>query len=90
MYLFNVFSQSAFGMNITVLEAGTYGTVPLYLAVTIPLTLFTVWVMVALHRHGSLNQDSESLLQTLKWPMQTLRQYLHDNRKRDKDVSAVV
>lgn len=83
--------QSVFGMNITVLESGTFGTVPQYLAVTIPLTLFTVWVMAALHRHRSHNQDSESgLWQTLKGSVQTLRQSIHDFRRRNKDVSDVV
>ena len=84
--------QSAFGMHLAILEDDTFGTVPHYLAVTIPLTLFTVWVMVALHRHRDRDQDpeSDSLWQTLKWPLQALRRSFHDLKRKNKDVSAVV
>ncbi|GJJ13335.1 hypothetical protein Clacol_007587 [Clathrus columnatus] len=52
------FAASAFGMNLDVLSQGT-GTIPDYLATAIPLTLVTIWIMIALHESWHIKNDNE-------------------------------
>ncbi|KAF9462507.1 hypothetical protein BDZ94DRAFT_1322516 [Collybia nuda] len=69
-----------FGMNVEEINPGTFGTLPQYLAIAIPLTVVTVWVVIAFQFHpGShyrrtqvpgdpLNLNSGSLIErSLVW-----------------------
>ncbi|KAF6751709.1 hypothetical protein DFP72DRAFT_906906 [Ephemerocybe angulata] len=41
------FVAAVFGMNVAEINPGTLGTIPHYVAVAIPFTIFTIWVIIA-------------------------------------------
>ncbi|KJA17687.1 hypothetical protein HYPSUDRAFT_46166 [Hypholoma sublateritium FD-334 SS-4] len=41
------FVAGVFGMNVTALNPGSYGTLAKYIATAVPLTVLTIWVIVA-------------------------------------------
>ena len=73
----NHFIQGVFGMNIEEINPGTLGTLPHYFATTIPLTVLTTWIIVALQ--GKWNEaegDNISIWEQLKWPVKLLQQLI--------------
>jgi hypothetical protein len=73
--------QSLFGMNIRLFEDGTHGTMAQYLAVTVPLTAITIWIMVGLRWQDS--QDNEKpLVYQLGWPIRYSQQLTKRMTKR--------
>jgi hypothetical protein len=68
-------------MNIRLFEDGTHGTMAQYLAVTVPLTVITIWIMVGLRWQGS--QDNEKpLVYQLGWPIRYSQQLTKRMAKR--------
>ncbi|KAJ2914961.1 hypothetical protein MD484_g5462, partial [Candolleomyces efflorescens] len=41
------FVAAVFGMNVAEINPGTLGTVPRYVAVALPFTIFTAWIIIA-------------------------------------------
>jgi len=62
------FMAGVFGMNVIELNSGTYGTLPHYIAATIPLTVVTIWIIVAFQSRFVL-RDDESFWKKLLWPI---------------------
>ncbi|KAF8150601.1 hypothetical protein B0H34DRAFT_665532 [Crassisporium funariophilum] len=67
------FVATAFGMNIDLLQSGSTGTLGHYLAVTVPLTAVTVWIILALHGRGHHGDPETTFLNRLKWPIRSLK-----------------
>ncbi|KAF8181582.1 hypothetical protein BJ912DRAFT_979394 [Pholiota molesta] len=42
-----IFVAGVFGMNIAELNPGSYGTLAHYMAIAVPFTIFTIWIIVA-------------------------------------------
>ncbi|KAF8062242.1 hypothetical protein FPV67DRAFT_1563640 [Lyophyllum atratum] len=63
------FVAAIFGMNVTTFVPDTGGTLPHYLAVAIPLTITTIWVVVAFQSKHIFPTDT-SLLRRFAWPVQ--------------------
>lgn len=71
IFLPGTFAASIFGMNITELAGSSVkGTVPHYLAVTITLTLLTVWLVIALQSESPFHEKGKvtPLRRRLLWP----------------------
>lgn len=51
------------------LNQGTYGTLAHYVEATLPLTLVTIWVVVAFQNSFSVRDDTGSTLTKLLWPI---------------------
>ncbi|KAJ7439283.1 hypothetical protein B0H11DRAFT_2356366 [Mycena galericulata] len=74
-------AASIFGMNVQEINPGTYGTIPHYVALTLPLTAVTVWIIMAFQYRKDPNQpvhddDHETHKPTwsrFSWPLVTLR-----------------
>ncbi|TFK29543.1 hypothetical protein FA15DRAFT_664090 [Coprinopsis marcescibilis] len=47
IFLPSSFVATVFGMNVTEINPGSGTSIPIYIAVAVPLTLFTAWVIVA-------------------------------------------
>jgi len=66
LFLPGTFAAGIFGMNITELAGNeAKGSVPHYLAVTLTLTIVTVWLVVALQSESPLHE--EGVITPLKW-----------------------
>jgi len=64
------FVASAFGMNIKEITDGTNGTLGHYAAAAIPLTLATIWIIVALQgRWQHKGGKHMSFARRLAWPL---------------------
>lgn len=81
-----IFMQGVFGMNVIELNSGTYGTIPHYIAATLPLTLFTIWIIVAFQSRFVL-RDDEAMWKKLLWPI-ALSQRLFARSRRSLDDSS--
>ncbi|KIK63958.1 hypothetical protein GYMLUDRAFT_40170 [Collybiopsis luxurians FD-317 M1] len=55
------FTAACFGMNVTALQDNTNGTIPHFLAVAIPLTALTVWVMMTQY-HANKQRSQARLI----------------------------
>ncbi|KAG6907533.1 hypothetical protein DXG01_008569 [Tephrocybe rancida] len=60
---------AVFGMNIQEVSPNTLGTLPHYLAVAIPLTVITIWVVIAF-QSKYIYPDGTSLFVRFAWPIQ--------------------
>jgi len=78
------FVAGIFGMNVTTFVPNTGGTIPHYLAVTIPLTTITVWVVMAF-QSKHLYPDGTSLWRRFGWPVQLCLNLLGTTSKRKKE-----
>ncbi|KAJ7083656.1 hypothetical protein B0H15DRAFT_850296 [Mycena belliarum] len=75
------FAAAVFGMNVKEITPGTNGTLPHYIALVIPLTAVTVWLIMALQYRKKdpnklIHEDSDkevSIWLKLKWPLFSLR-----------------
>ncbi|KAJ7716470.1 hypothetical protein DFH07DRAFT_862150 [Mycena maculata] len=72
------FSAAVFGMNIEEITPKTNGTLPLYFALTVPLTAVTIWIIMAFrYRKKDPNylihdDDEESMGSKFLWPLAAL------------------
>jgi len=81
IFLPGSFMAGVFGMNVIELNSGTYGTLGTYVAATLPLTLVTIWIIVAYQSRFVLRED-EAMWKKLLWPIALL--YRIFSRSRDR------
>ena len=62
-------------MNVMELNSGTYGTLPHYIAATLPLTFVTIWIIVAFQSRFVL-RDAEAKWKQLLWPIALIQRLL--------------
>jgi len=55
-----------FGMNVIELNSETYGTLAHYIAATLPLTIVTIWIIVAYQSRFVL-PDNQAMWGKLPW-----------------------
>ncbi|KAF9473382.1 hypothetical protein BDN70DRAFT_867464 [Pholiota conissans] len=65
------FVAAAFGMNVTELSPGSYGTLAHYFATAIPFTIFTIWIIVAYQIQIRDPRSAEGLLQEEEEPVES-------------------
>jgi len=82
------FVATVFGMNITSLAPGSGGLLSHYLAIALPLTAVTIWVLVALHGRPRLEEEQSTFLNRLRWPLRSVKQMVR--RKGKKEYVGVV
>ncbi|KAF4613938.1 hypothetical protein D9613_007713 [Agrocybe pediades] len=73
VFLPATFVATIFGMNISSLQDGSLGTPAEYLAVAIPLTAVTIWVIVGLHSSQGGPEDAHTFVSRLQWPYRSLQ-----------------
>jgi hypothetical protein len=64
--------QHAFGMNVTELNPGGYTTLAVFLEAMLPLTFFTIWIIVAFQSRLVLRDENGSMWKKLLWPITIL------------------
>lgn len=71
--------QGVFGMNISEINPGTLGNLSVYVAIALPLTLITGWIIIALQSfpHGT------SFITRLCWPVKLLSNMMKKNKEED-------
>ncbi|KIL68357.1 hypothetical protein M378DRAFT_21887 [Amanita muscaria Koide BX008] len=69
------FAASIFGMNVTEIAPGTAGTVPHYLATALPLTVVSIWILVA-YQSRYMFREEKSFFRRLLWPYELLREHI--------------
>ena len=69
-------------MNVIELNQGTYGTLAHYVEATLPLTLVTVWVVVAFQNSFTV-REAGSTWTKLLWPILILRSLLYKPKRRE-------
>lgn len=64
-------------MNIDSLSQGTSGTVSGYIALAIPLTLVTIWIMIGLHEAWHVKNENEqpTFWDRWLWPVRHAREF---------------
>ncbi|KAJ7715723.1 hypothetical protein DFH07DRAFT_974106 [Mycena maculata] len=73
-------AASIYGMNVKEINPGTYGTLPHYFALTVPLTAVTIWAIMAFQYRkkdpSSLiheDEESTSVWSKFSWPLHAFR-----------------
>lgn len=69
------FVAGIFGMNIHEINPGTLGSLPHYIAVAVPLTIVTIWIIIAF-QSKYLFKDDVSIWRRLAWPFFLARRML--------------
>ncbi|KAJ7471291.1 hypothetical protein B0H11DRAFT_2283318 [Mycena galericulata] len=85
------FAASIFGMNVKEINPGTNGTIPYYLALALPLTAVTIWIIMTFrYRRRNLdnpNHDDDHTYNPrwsrFSWPLVALRNL----RRKEKGTS---
>lgn len=85
------FTASLFGMNVREFIGDPNGvpapeTLPRYVAVTLSLTIFTVWLVIALQPHSSVHPPGCSPWRRFGWPIFFLRDRLTCHKAPEKRV----
>jgi len=70
------FPQAVFGMNIDEIVPGTKGSLPHYFETAIPLTIATIWVVVAFQSKHFFRDQNATFWRRLGWPAILLREIL--------------
>ncbi|GLB39825.1 hypothetical protein LshimejAT787_0703350 [Lyophyllum shimeji] len=78
------FVAAIFGMNVTTFAPNTGGTMPHYLAVAIPLTIMTIWVVVAF-QSKHLYPEGTSTWKRFGWPVQLCLNILGTTSKKKQE-----
>ncbi|KAG5639754.1 hypothetical protein H0H81_000034 [Sphagnurus paluster] len=76
--------QGIFGMNVDEISPGTKGTLAHYLAVALPLTIVTIWVIVAF-QSKHIFPEGTGLVRRFAWPVQLCLTLLRDRLGREKN-----
>jgi hypothetical protein len=79
VFLPATFAAGIFGMNVGEISPGTNGTVGQYLAVALPLTTFTAWIIIAF-QSKYIFPPGTGFLMRLAWPLFLFRTMM--SRKR--------
>ncbi|KAF7985517.1 hypothetical protein HWV62_3737 [Athelia sp. TMB] len=88
------FVAGVFGMNVVEINPGTNGTLSHYAATAIPLTIVTIWLIIAFQSKKYFAENEEpSLASNLMWPWKLAKRiYRHargvpnNGRKRNDDL----
>jgi len=56
-------------MNVAEINPGSLQTLTHYVETTVALTIFTVYIVVALQSHSTIHNPGSSLLQRVAWPI---------------------
>lgn len=83
------FVAGVFGMNIKEISPDTNGTLPHYFAVALPLTIVTIWAIVAF-QSKHLFPEGTSVVRRFSWPVQlclTLLRDLHAKENNEIPIS---
>jgi len=75
------FVAGVFGMNVKELNDGTYGTLAHYFEATFPLTLATMWVVIAFQSRYVLSDPNASMWRKLLWPIAFFNSLIFGRRK---------
>ncbi|KAF8955067.1 hypothetical protein BDZ97DRAFT_1765535 [Flammula alnicola] len=62
------FVAGVFGMNVSEINPGTIGTLPIYIAIAIPLTIVTAWVIIAF-QSKYIFPENTGFIKRLGWPI---------------------
>ncbi|KAF5350704.1 hypothetical protein D9756_008754 [Leucocoprinus leucothites] len=82
------FVAGIFGMNTKEIAPGTTGTLPYYVALAVPLTLLTIWIIIAFQSRYLLR--GQPFLQRLGWPVLLLRNWWHRKQIREAKAKKVM
>ncbi|RXW19709.1 hypothetical protein EST38_g6149 [Candolleomyces aberdarensis] len=81
------FVAAVFGMNVAEINPGTLGTVPHYVAVALPFTIFTAWIIIAFQSKYIFPGEVSFWLR-LTWPFKLLYdRYIKKPDSSDSKVS---
>ncbi|KDQ10147.1 hypothetical protein BOTBODRAFT_190632 [Botryobasidium botryosum FD-172 SS1] len=75
------FVAGVFGMNVKELSQGTTGTLAHYIAATLPLTIVTIWLVVAFQSRYILSDPKASMWVRLLWPIAFLKSLAGRHKK---------
>ncbi|KAF8995128.1 hypothetical protein BDQ17DRAFT_1330773 [Cyathus striatus] len=64
---------AVFGMNVKEIVPGTNGALPIYICIAIPLTIVTVWIIIAFHSKDVLQGP---VWRRLGWPYLFIKSYM--------------
>ena len=70
-------------MNVAEINPGTEGTLSHYCAIALPLTIVTVWVIIAF-QSKYIFKEKTSFLKRLGWPAYILINIIKESAKTDK------
>jgi len=83
IFLPGSFVAGVFGMNIIEFEQGTRGTLAHYFEATLPLTLITIWLIVAYQSRFVL-RDDEAMWKKLLWPIALVHRIISRPRRQEE------
>jgi len=66
------FVANAFGMNVIELNSGGYTSLSRFFEASLPLTFFTIWVIVAFQSRFVLRDNRGAIWKKLLWPIMLL------------------
>lgn len=70
VFLPSSFIAAIFGMNVTPINPGSKGTLSHYVAAAIPMTLVTIWAVIAFNpKKNDLGEPQTSLSRRFAWPI---------------------
>ncbi|PPQ66789.1 hypothetical protein CVT24_008698 [Panaeolus cyanescens] len=78
------FVAGVFGMNVEEINPGTFGTLPHYLAVALPLTLLTAWIIIAFQSTYLFEAETHFLLR-LGWPVYLIMKYFGLHKRKPQE-----
>lgn len=69
-------------MNVVEINPDSVGTLRLYFAIALPMTILTVWVIIAQRKY--IFKENTSIFKRLGWPayllIQTIKEKTNDSR----------
>ena len=74
-------------MNVIELNQGTYVTLAHYVEAAVPLTLVTIWIIVAFQSRFVIRED-DAMWKKLLWPVALVQRFLPRQRRRLDDDSS--
>ncbi|KAF9530553.1 hypothetical protein CPB83DRAFT_850531 [Crepidotus variabilis] len=77
------FVAGVFGMNVSEINPGTFGSLAHYVEVALPLTLLTAWIMVAF-QSAYIIPDGTSFFARLWWPVFLVKSMLPQKPKAEE------
>ncbi|KAF7343483.1 hypothetical protein MVEN_01781200 [Mycena venus] len=81
------FVAAIFSMNIREIAPGTHGSLSHYFETAFPLTIVTVWVVMAFQSKHMLGQDA-TLFMRIFWPVTMLQQMARKRREASQKLNA--
>lgn len=67
-------------MNVREINPGTIGTLGIYIAISIPLTIITAWVIIAFQSRYIFPEDT-TLMKRLGWPIYLVRKMIQKEKE---------